>query len=71
MPPPIILVHVSESGVDATLSGDGVGSSREKLRNTGGVESSLGETKGGTKTRATGTNHESVVLVVLFATCQY
>ena len=42
---PVILVHVAESGVDSTLSGDSVRSGGEQLGNTSSLESSLGETE--------------------------
>ena len=67
VPAPVVLVHVAEGGVDATLGGDGVASGREELGDTGRVEASLGETESGTETGATGTDDESIVLVVLFA----
>jgi hypothetical protein len=67
VPSPVILVHVTEGGVDATLSSDGVRSSREELGDTGSVETSLGKTESGTETGATGTDDKSIVLVVLFA----
>lgn len=65
VPSPVILVHVAESSVDATLGGDSVTSSGKQLRDTGSVEASLGETKGGTETSTTGTDDEGIVLVVL------
>jgi len=57
-------VHVTQSSVDTTLSGDGVRTGREELSDTGGVQASLGKTEGGTKTSTTGSNDESIVLVV-------
>ena len=65
VPSPVVLVHVTESGVDTTLGSDSVTSGREELGDTGGVEASLGETEGGTETRATSTYDEGIVLVVL------
>ncbi len=65
VPSPVVLVHVAERGVDATLGGDGVGSGREELGDTGSVESSLGQAKGGTETGATGAYDEGIVFVVL------
>lgn len=38
---------------------------REKLGNTGGVETSLGQTEGRTQTGTTGTDNNGIVLVVL------
>jgi hypothetical protein len=65
VPSPVVLVHVSEGGVDATLSSDGVTSGGEQLRDTGGVEASLGQAKGGAQTGAAGTDNNGIVLVIL------
>lgn len=65
VPSPIILVHVAEGGVDAALGSHGVASSREQLGNAGSVEASLSKTEGSSKTGATGSNNECIVLVVL------
>ena len=65
VPSPVILVHVSESSIDTTLSSDGVRSSREELGDTGSVEASLGKTESSSQTGTTGTDNESIVLVVL------
>lgn len=65
VPPPVVLVHVSEGGVDATLGSDGVASRGEELRDTGGFEASLGKTEGGAKASAAGADDDSIVLVVL------
>jgi hypothetical protein len=55
---------LSESGVDTTLSGDGVRSGGEQLGDTGSVEASLSETEGGSQTGTTGTDNEGIVFVV-------
>ena len=39
---PVVFVHVTECGVDSSLSGDRVRSSWEELGNAGGLETSLG-----------------------------
>lgn len=65
VPSPVILVHVSESSIDTTLGGDSVASSREKLGDTGSVETSLGKAECSSQTRATSTNDDSIVLVIL------
>jgi hypothetical protein len=39
----------------------------EQLRNTGSVESSLGQTEGSAQTGTTGTDNDGIVLVVLHA----
>lgn len=54
MPPPVVLGHVAEGGVDPTLSGDGVGSGREELGDAGGLEARLGESERGPETGSTG-----------------
>lgn len=41
-----------------------MGSSREKLGDAGGFETSLGESEGGAQTSTTGTNDNGVVLVI-------
>lgn len=56
---------LSESGIDTTLGGDSVRTSREELGNTSSVEASLGQTEGSTQTGTTGTNDNGIVLVVL------
>jgi hypothetical protein len=55
---------LSKSGVDTTLSGNGMRSSREQLGDTGSVETSLGETERGSQTGTTSTDNESIVFVV-------
>lgn len=64
VPEPVIGMHVTKSSVDTTLGGHGVGTGREKLGDTSGVEASLGETESSTETSTTGTNNDSIVLVV-------
>ena len=46
VPPPVVLVHVAERGVDATLSGDSVASRGEELGYASRVETSLGQAEG-------------------------
>ncbi len=41
-----------------------MGTGREKLGDTGGVETGLSETESGTKTGTTGTDDDSIVLMV-------
>lgn len=65
VPSPVILVHVSEGGIDTALGGDGMASRGEELRYTGCVETSLGETERCPQPSTTGTNDEGIVLVVL------
>ena len=67
VPPPVVLVHVAQRGIDATLGGDGMTSGREELGNAGRVEAGLGETKGSSETRAAGADDEGIVMVVLQA----
>lgn len=65
VPSPVVLVHVTEGGVDTTLSSDSVASGREQLGDTGSVETGLSKTEGGSQTGTTSTNDEGIVLVVL------
>lgn len=67
VPSPVVLVHVAEGGVDATLGSDCVTSRGEELGNAGSVEAGLSETEGGTETGTTGTNNDRIVLMVLQA----
>jgi hypothetical protein len=65
VPPPVILVHVSERGIDTTLGGDGVRSSRKEFGNASSVESSLCQTEGSAQTCTSGSDNDGVVLMVL------
>jgi hypothetical protein len=65
MPSPVVLVHITQCGIDATLGGDGMTSGREELRYTGRVEASLCKTEGSSQTGAARTDDDSIVLVVL------
>ena len=68
--------HVTQSGIDTTLSGDGVGTSREELGNDGGLEALrtdgwrgereyiFRKTHSSTKTSTTSTDDDTIVLVV-------
>lgn len=58
------LCHVSKSSVDTTLGSDGVGTSREELRDARGVKASLGETESGSQTGTTCADDDGIVLVV-------
>jgi hypothetical protein len=55
---------LSERGIDTTLRGDSVRTGREELGDTGGVEASLGETKGRAQTSSSSANNDGIVLVV-------
>jgi len=65
VPPPVVLVHVTESSVDSALGGDRVTPSGEELGDTGRVETGLGKTEGGAKTGSASSNNNRVVLMVL------
>jgi hypothetical protein len=56
---------LSESSVDTTLGSNSVTSRGEELRNTSSLESSLGKTEGSAQTGTTGTDDDSIVLVIL------
>lgn len=64
MPSPVILVHVSERGIDTALRSDGVRTRREQLGDTSSVEAGLGQTEGGAETGATSAYNKSIVLMV-------
>ena len=64
MPPPIILCHVAQGGVDATLCGSGVGAGGEKLGNARNIEAFLSQTEGSPETSTSSANNHSVILVV-------
>ena len=64
VPSPVIGVHVTQSGIDTTLSGDGVGTSGEELGNDGGLEAIFRKTHSSTKTSTTSTDDDTIVLVV-------
>jgi len=64
MPPPVILVHVSESCVDTTLCCDCVRSSGEKLGYTGCVETSFSETECRAETSSSSADNNGIVFVV-------
>lgn len=65
VPPPIILVHVSQGSIDTSLSSYSVASSGEKFGNTCGVETSLGKTEGRSKTSSSSTDDNGIIFVVL------
>lgn len=61
---PFVLVHVSESSVDATLSGHGVRTRGKEFGDDGRLEAGIGETVGCAKTRTTSANHNGVVRMI-------
>ena len=74
---PAVFFHVAESGVDSSLSGDGVRSSWEELNrlrtedggkdylgDASSVEASFRQAKGSTETSSTGADDESVEFVI-------
>jgi len=61
---PAVFFHVAESGVDSSLSGDGVRSSWEELGDASSVEASFGEAESGAETSSAGADDESVELVI-------
>ena len=65
VPPPVVLVHVSQRRIDATLCRHSVGSSGKEFGDAGGVEASFCQTKCCSQTRSSGTNHDRIVLMVL------
>ena len=63
-PPPVVLRHVPERGVDPALRGDGVRARREQLRDARRLQAVLGESDRGAQASAAGAHHHGVVLVV-------
>jgi len=64
VPPPIVLGHVAERGIDAALRGDRVRARREQLGDARRLEAKLGESERGAQTRTASAHYDSVVIVV-------
>ncbi len=64
MPPPVVLAHVAQGGVDATLSSHCVGSRGEELGDASGFKTVLNKTYCGTKTGTSRSNNQSIISVV-------
>lgn len=64
MPSPVILMHVSKSSVDTTLSGNSVRSSWEQFRNTGGFIAGFTKSESSSESSATSSDNDGVVLVI-------
>ena len=62
--PRVVVVHRPQRGVDSALRSHRVAPRREESRDAEGVEAGLLETHRSPETRATGTHHHSVHLVV-------
>ena len=65
VPPPIVLVHVSEGRINSSLSCYSVTSSWKELGYTRCVKTSLGKTKSCPQTSPTGSNDNGIIFVVL------
>ena len=65
VPSPVVLMLVTESGVDTSLGGGSMTTGREKLGETRRVETILGETDSSSETGTTTTDDDGIVLVVL------
>ena len=61
---PVIVMHVSEGGIDSSLSGNGVRSGWEQLRDTCGFESGLGQAKGSSESSASSADDDGVICMV-------
>ena len=61
---PLVVVHVSESGVDAALSGHRVRTRRKELRNDGRLEAGVRQAVRCAQTGATRANHHRIVRVI-------
>jgi len=64
MPSPVILVHVTESCINTTLSGNSERSSREQLRDASGLETSLGQTESSSETGTTSSDDDGIILMI-------
>ena len=64
VPSPVILRHVSQGCVNASLRRDGVGARRKQLGDTGRLEAGFTQTHGGTQTRSTGSHYYGIVRVI-------
>ncbi len=64
VPPPIVLAHVSKSGVNSSLCRNGVGSRWEELGDTGRLESGFTKSHGSSQSTTTGTDDNGIVFVV-------
>jgi hypothetical protein len=64
VPAPVIFAHVTERGVDATLSGHRVRTRWEQFADAGGIEPLLGETEGRAQTTASRADHQRIVGVI-------
>lgn len=53
VPLPVVVLHVAESGIDATLSGYGVGAGREQLCDDSSLESLSDQTERGSQAGTT------------------
>jgi hypothetical protein len=71
VPPPIVLTHVAQSGVDATLSSHSVGASGEKLGDAGSLEAIFNEAYSGSKASASRTDNKGIVSVVNYFIASY
>jgi hypothetical protein len=65
VPSPVIFVHVSKGGIDATLGSSCMASCREELRYAGRVEACLAEADDCSKAGAATANNKRIVLVIL------
>ena len=61
---PVIVMHVSEGGIDSSLSSDGVRSGWEKLRDACSFESGLGQAEGSSETSTTSADDDRVICMV-------
>lgn len=64
VPPPVVLGHVSQRGVDATLGRDGVRAGGKQLCHDGGVEPGFREPDRGTQAGSSSAHDDCVILMV-------
>ena len=66
---PVVVLHISQSGIDTALGSNGVGTGGEELGNAGGLETGLGKAKSGSESGTSGTNNNCIILVVNGLVC--
>ena len=64
VPSPVILAHVSQRRINASLSGDSVGTSWEKLSNASRLETGFREAHSGAEACTSSANDAGIVLVI-------
>ncbi len=64
VPLPVIVLHISECRIDATLSSHSMRSSRKQLGNNGGFKSFFHQAESCSQAGASGSDHNRIVIVI-------